>query len=96
MLPMNFDRTGRFLALAGNGGIQVYELMPGGSLTPVGGLQATGPDYLAVQWDVDNHLYAISSEGLHVFTSAQGILTPTAGSPHPAGAAGSLAVLPAH
>jgi 6-phosphogluconolactonase (cycloisomerase 2 family) len=95
-IAMNFDRTGRFLAVAGSNGIQVYELMPGGTLSPIGSVQAPGQAYVALQWDVDNHLYAISSSGLYVFTSAQGVLTPAPGSPHAAGASGSLTVLPTH
>ncbi len=93
---MNFDRSGLYLALAGNGGIQMYQLMSGGTLTPLGGVQQPGPNYTAVQWDADNHLYALSNAGLHVFTNSQGVLTAAPGSPHPAGAAGSLAVLPTH
>jgi 6-phosphogluconolactonase (cycloisomerase 2 family) len=95
-VAMSFDRTGQFLALAGSGGIQMYRLMPGGTLTPLGGVQAPGPSYLGVQWDADNHVYAVSSSGLQVFTNSQGVLTPAPGSPHMAGAAGSLAVLPTH
>jgi 6-phosphogluconolactonase (cycloisomerase 2 family) len=93
---MNFDPTGQYLALAGNGGIQMYQFMPQGTFTPVGGVQQPGTNYLGVQWDGDNHLYAISNAGLHVFTNAQGVLTPASGSPHAAGAAGTLAVLPTH
>lgn len=93
---MNFDRNGLYLALAGSGGIQMYQLMSGGALAPLGGVQQSGPDYLAVEWDADNHLYAISDAGLHVFTNSQGVLTAAAGSPHAAGAAGSLAVLATH
>jgi len=91
---MNFDPSGEFLALAGNGGIQMYQLASSGTLAPVGGVQESGSNFVGVQWDSDNHLYAISSAGLSVFTNAQGVLTPAAGSPHGAGAAGTLAVLP--
>jgi 6-phosphogluconolactonase (cycloisomerase 2 family) len=93
---MNFDRSGRFLAAAGNGGIQIYELTSAGTFTAIGGVQQPGPTYLAVEWDADNHLYATSNSGLYVFTNANGVLTPVAGSPHAAGAAATLAVLPTH
>lgn len=92
---MNFDPNGQFLAVAGNGGIQVYQLSAGGAFTPVGGVQAAGANYLAVQWDNDNHLYAASASGFTVFTSTQGILTAAPGSPHSAGTSASLTVLPA-
>ncbi len=91
---MNFDPSGRYLALAGDGAIQMYQLMAQGTFAPIGGVQQPGPTYLRVQWDADNHLYAISSEGLHVFTNSQGVLTPASGSPHAAGPAATLAVLP--
>lgn len=93
---MNFDPTGNFLALAGNGGIQMFHLMPGGGLTPIGVAQATGTNYTAVEWDNQNHVYATSSSGLSIFTNAAGTLTLAPGSPHAAGAAASLTVLPLH
>lgn len=93
---MNFDPSGQYLALAGNGGIQMYQLTPQGTFTPIGGVQQPGTNYLGAQWDANNHLYAISSDGLHVFTNSQGMLTPAPGSPHAAGSAGTLAVLPTH
>lgn len=91
---MKFDPSGQFLAVAGNGGIQMYQLSAGGTFMPVGGMQAAGPNYLSVQWDNDNHVYASSASGLDVFTSTQGVLTPAPGSPHSAGAGASLTVLP--
>ena len=96
ILGMNFDRSGQFLTIANQGGIQTFRLAAGGTLTPIGGPQQPGPNYMAVQWDADNHVYATSSSGMHVFTANQGVLTPASGSPHAAGPAGSLAVLPTH
>lgn len=93
---INFDRSGQYLAVAGTGGIQMYQLTPAGTLAPIGGIQQAGPNYLTVQWDADNHVYATSSAGLYVFTSSQGVLTPASGSPHAAGTAETLAVLPTH
>ena len=93
---MNFDPSGQYLALAGDGGIQMCQLTPQGTFTPIGGVQQSGTNYLGVQWDADNHLYAIGNAGLHVFTNSNGVLTPASGSPHAAGAAATLAVLPTH
>jgi len=95
-VAMSFDPSGQMLALAGQNGIQMYQLMPGGTLTSVGGLQQPGPNYLAVQWDSVNHVFAIGSSGLFVFDNSQGVLTLASGAPHAAGVAGSLAVLPTH
>lgn len=91
---MKFDPNGQYLAVAGNGGLQMYQLSSTGTFTPVGGVQAAGPNYISVQWDNDNHLYASSASGLAVFTSSQGVLTPAPGSPHSAGTGASLTVLP--
>ena len=91
---LNFDPTGTFLAAAGNGGIQMFQLMPGGGLSAVGSAQSTASNYLGVEWDTHNHVYAISTAGLTVFSNAGGMLTPASDSPHAAGAAGSLTVLP--
>jgi 6-phosphogluconolactonase (cycloisomerase 2 family) len=94
-IGMNFDPSGQFLAVAGSGGIQMFRLSSDGTLSALGGIQQPGPNYLSVAWDKDSHLYAVAADGLHVFTVSQGTLAP-AGSPQPAGAAGSLAVLPTH
>ncbi|MBV8206428.1 MAG: hypothetical protein JO041_06520 [Acidobacteria bacterium] len=94
---MSFDPSGTFLAVAGQvqGGLQMFRLQPGGGLAAVGGLQATGATYRALGWDTSNHLYAVSSTGLYVFTNANGTLTPAPGSPNAANPSASLAVLPA-
>lgn len=90
---MNFDPSGAFLAVAGSGGIQMFQLTSSGALAPIGSAQQSGSEFTGVQWDTANHLYAISSAGFSVFTNSQGVLTPAAGSPHGSGIAGSLTVL---
>ncbi len=95
-LAMNSNRSGLFLAIANPGGIQTFQLAPAGTLTRIGGLQQAGPNYTSVQWDADNHLYATSWAGLPFSTVSQGVLSPASGSPHAAGPAGSLTVLPTH
>lgn len=95
-IPMAFDPNGTYLAIAGTNGIQVFQLQAGGGLTSLGGAQAGGPTYSALQWDKDGHLYATGSGNLYVFTSSNGVLTPAPGSPHATAPGGSLAVLPTH
>jgi 6-phosphogluconolactonase (cycloisomerase 2 family) len=90
-----FDPTGQYLALAGDGGIQMYSLQPGGAITPVGSLVDSNVPFNMLAWDNDNHLYGISGAGLYVFTASSGVLTPVPGTPLPVTEAGSLAVLPA-
>jgi 6-phosphogluconolactonase (cycloisomerase 2 family) len=88
-----FDPTGTYLAVAGQAGIQVYQLASNGVLTAVGNVQQPTVAFVEVRWDNDNHLYAISDSGLYIFSSNQGALS-LLGSPYSVAGAGSLAVLP--
>lgn len=92
---MTFDPTGTYLAVAGGTGIQMYRLQTGGTLAPVGSVVDSNVTFNVVRWDNSNHLYAISSSGLYIFTSNAGVLMRVLGSPLPVSQAGSLAVLPA-
>ncbi len=92
---MWFDATGTYLAVAGNLGIQVYKLASSGTLTAVGSVVDGNVAFQQLRWDGSNHLYAISSTGLYVFTSNAGVLTQDRGYPLPVNQAASLAVLSA-
>ncbi len=92
MVALNFDPTGKYLAAAGNGGLQIYSVSSSGTLTAVGSTQDTGVNFADVTWDKSNHVFATSSSQLYVFTSNNGALTPAPGSPYGGGA--GLAVLP--
>ena len=91
-MALSFDPTGNYLAVAGNGGLQIYSMSSGGALTAVGGAQDASVDFADVAWDKSNHLFATSSSQLYVFSSSNGTLTPASGSPYGGGA--GLAVLP--
>lgn len=93
---MAFDPTGTYLAVAGDYGIQMYQLGAGGSLTAIGSVVDNGIAFSQLKWDNSNHLYAISggAGGLYVFNSVAGVLTQDPG-PLPLVQAGSLAVLSA-
>lgn len=91
---MAFDPSGNFLALAGQNGIQMYQLAPGGTLVAVGTPQQTTASFNDVAWDHANHLYAISGSTLYVFNLANGALTQAPGSPYNVTVSGTLAVLP--
>ena len=91
-VAINFDPTGNFLAVAGNGGVQTYALTSGGILTPVTAPQDAGVRFAYVAWDKSNHAFATSSNQLYIFNSNQGTLTLAPGSPHSGGP--GLAVLP--
>ena len=90
-----FDPTGTYLAVAGNLGIQMYQLTSAGTLTAIGSVVDPNVAFETVRWDNSNHLYAISSSGLYVFRSTNGVLTQAPGYPLPQNQAASLAVLPA-
>ena len=90
---VSFDPTGQYLAMAGQGGIQVYQINANGIFTPVGAVQQPSVAFTALSWDNSNHLYAIAASGLYIFNSDNGALTLD-GSPYPVTNPGSLAVLP--
>jgi hypothetical protein len=103
---MAFDPSGQYLAVALNGGIQVYQLQSNGRLTAIGPVQEVAIPFSNLNWDNANHLYAItqassqlcqngnSSCGLYIFNARAGALTLAPGSPHTISQPGSLAVLP--
>ncbi|HWC16777.1 MAG TPA: hypothetical protein VG498_07165, partial [Terriglobales bacterium] len=88
----NFDPSGIVLAMAGNGGIQTYSLNGNGMLTPAGSPQNAGVKFQNVAWDNSSHVFATDSSDLYVFTSSNGMLSQSAGSPYAGGQA--LTVLP--
>lgn len=91
-VAFNFDPTGSFLAVAGDGGVQTYSLNGSGTPMLVGPPQNAGLSFQSVAWDSANHIFATTSSQLYVFNSSTGVLTPASGSPY----AGDqeLAVLP--
>jgi 6-phosphogluconolactonase (cycloisomerase 2 family) len=89
---LNFDPTGSFLAVAGDGGVQIYALNSNGTLAPMGSPQAAGASFQNVTWDKSNHVFATTSNQLYVFSSNTGALVPAPGSPYAGDPA--LAVLP--
>ncbi len=90
---VSFDPSGQYLAMAGQAGIQVYQISAGGILTAVGDVQQPSVAFNALRWDGAGHLYAVSSSGLYIFTSNNGQLTLD-GSPYPVTNGGSVAVVP--
>jgi hypothetical protein len=91
-VAVNFDPTGSFLAVAGDGGLQIFAMNANGTLAPVGSPQSAGANFQDVAWDNSNHVFAANSSQLYVFNSSTGVLTPASGSPHAGGP--ELAVLP--
>jgi len=87
-----FDQSGKYLACAGDGGVQMFQL-GGGSLTALpGSPQNVGAAFGDVQWDHDGHVFA-SGDNLYVYKFANGTLTAQ-GAPY--AGSGTLTVLPLH
>jgi 6-phosphogluconolactonase (cycloisomerase 2 family) len=92
---LNMAPSGKLLAVAGTGGLQVFHFNGASPITHYTGL-LTSDEVDQVYWDNKNHLYAIGSTSnkLWVFT-----VTPTShgqapGSPYAINAPGGLVVLP--
>ncbi len=80
---------GKFLAVAGENGVQIFNFNPNGQATANTGLITTAPVsgvYAASElyWDKNNHLYVISNadSALHVFTVTATGTTEAPGSPY--------------
>jgi hypothetical protein len=91
-IAINFDPTGTYLTVAGNGGVQTYSMNASGILSPAAAPLDAGVAFENVGWDKSNHVFASTSSQLYVWNASSGQLTPASGSPYP-GATG-LAVLP--
>lgn len=91
-VAIDFDPTGTWLAVAGNGGVQTFAMDSSGLPSPAGAPQDAGVSFLNVEWDKSNHLFATTSSQLYVWNASGGQLTPASGSPQSGGT--GLAVLP--
>jgi hypothetical protein len=87
--------NGKYLAVSGASGLQVFRFNGAHPITKLTGLIATG-SVQQVYWDNLDHLYAVSPQSgeLYVFTVTSKGATQASGSPHSVGDATSLIVLP--
>lgn len=92
---LNMAPSGKLLAVAGTGGLQVFHFNGASPITKDTGL-LTKDSISQIFWDNANHLYAISrtANKLYVFTVTPGQAQPVHGSPYTVSAPGSLEVLP--
>ena len=63
---MSMSPSGKLLAVAGTGGVQVFHFNGTSPITPYTGLLTTG-EVDGVSWDNENHLYALSQSAGKVF-----------------------------
>lgn len=86
---VRFDPSGKYLAVAGTGGIAVYQFNASHKLVKLGSTLDKSVAFLDTRWDNHGHLYAISSKALYVFTVSGGKFTAT-GSAHSIATSGLL------
>ncbi|MGB7130357.1 MAG: hypothetical protein WBD59_06100, partial [Candidatus Sulfotelmatobacter sp.] len=87
--------SGKFLAVAGTSGLQVFHFNGADPITKYTGLLVSG-EVDQVFWDNSNHLYAIGNTAgkLWVFTVTATGVTQAPGSPHSITSPGDMIVLP--
>jgi hypothetical protein len=98
---MKFDPSGKYVAVAGDKGLQLFRFNGVNPLTRLGN-PATGVEIDQLTWDNANHLYALSSpygtnaptHKLFLFTLKNGRLVPAPGSPRNVPKAFSVTVAP--
>jgi hypothetical protein len=89
---MNMSPSGKLLAVGGSG-LKVYHFNGAAPITPYSGTLTTAPIGW-IHWDNANHLYALSSGKLYVFTVTPTSITPASGSPYTVASANGLFVVP--
>ena len=87
--------SGRFLAVAGMNGLQIFRFNGAGPITPLTGL-LTRQEVDQMFWDNNDHLYAIGQTAgkLWVFTVTEEVLGPAPGSPWSIPGAQNIVVQP--
>ncbi|HLZ42201.1 MAG TPA: beta-propeller fold lactonase family protein [Candidatus Sulfotelmatobacter sp.] len=81
---IGFDPSGKYLACAGDGGVQVFQLSAASLTVLPGSPQTVGVSFEDVQWDHNGHVFASSDSNLYVYTFANGTLTAQ-GAPYAGG-----------
>lgn len=87
--------SGKYLAVGGSGGLQIFHFNGANPITKFTGLLTTSP-IDQIFWYNTNHLYAFGYNGnkLYVYTVTSKGATPAPGSPHAIVAPQGIIVLP--
>ena len=95
VLGYRMSPNGKFLAVGGTSGVQIFHFNGAKPLTKFTGLIAA-TDLYQMFWDNANHLYALSETAgkLYVFTVTSTGVTQAPGSPHTIANPISIIVLP--
>ena len=95
VLGYRMSPNGKFLAVGGTSGLQIFHFNGAKPLTKFTGL-ISATDLYQMFWDNANHLYALSETAgkLYVFTVTSTGVTQAPGSPHTIATPNSIIVLP--
>jgi hypothetical protein len=74
-------------------GFQVFHFDGSGDITKYSGVLHSSESFLEFGWDKDNHLYALSTTNLHVYSATSTSIKEESGSPYPIPEASSVIVL---
>lgn len=90
-----FDPTGTWLAVGGDGGVQIFKFS-NGVLTSSGSYTGQNNAVTQLAWDGAGHLYTLGQDSglLWVYNVANGVPTPASGSPYTVPDSSYLAVEP--
>jgi hypothetical protein len=94
----NFDfsisPSGKLLAFSsGNGGFTLYHFNGADPITPYTGVFHSSESFIQFGWDKSNHLYALSTNALHIYSATSTKVTEEPGSPISIPEASSVVVL---
>jgi hypothetical protein len=90
--PMSISPSGKLLAIA-DVGFQVFHFNGADPITKFTGDLHTSERFLQFGWDNDNHLYALSTNNLHVYEATSTEIKEVSGSPYSIPEASSVIVL---
>jgi hypothetical protein len=85
ILDMEISVSGKLVALAGTGGLQVFHFNGSNPITPFTAALIPTIEVDKVAWDGDNHLFALSFQTgeLYVYTATPTSIIEAPGSPYP-------------
>jgi hypothetical protein len=92
---MSISPSGKLLAVGGGTGakgLEVYHFNGASPITKFTGLLHSSENFLEFGWDKSNHLYALRSDGLHIYSATSTSIKEESGSPISIPEASSLIV----
>jgi hypothetical protein len=89
---ISISPSGKFLAVGGSG-FQIFHFNGSSPITKYTGVFQPGSQFTEFGWDGDNHLYALGSGKLYVYTVTSTSVEEASGSPYSIPEASSMIVL---